>query len=70
MLSIIITFLAAIASAGGIWINALYKDNAFVKLAWRANDIITLFVAAPLLVITIYLSRKGSKRWLIVWIGL
>ena len=70
MLSIIITLLAAIASAGGIWINNLYNDNAFVKSAWYTNDIITLFVVVPLLVMAIYLSQKGSQRWLMVWMGL
>lgn len=70
MLSIIITLLAAIASAGGIWINNLYNDNAFVKSAWYINDIIILFVVVPLLVMAIYLSQKGSQRWLMVWMGL
>ena len=70
MLSIIIALLAAIASAGGIWINNLYNDNAFVKSAWYINDIIILFVVVPLLVMAIYLSQKGSQRWLMVWMGL
>ena len=70
ILSIIIALLATIASAGGLCINNLYNDNAFVKLAWRANDIITLFVIVPLLVTAIRLSHKGFKRWLMVWMGL
>lgn len=69
-LSIIITLLAVIASAGGIWITNLYNDNAFVKSAWHSNDIITLFVIVPLLITAIHLSHKGSKRWLVVWMGL
>lgn len=69
-LSLIITLLAAITSAGGIWINNLYNDNAFVKLAWYTNDIITLFAVVPLLVMATYLSQKGSQRWLLVWMGL
>ena len=70
VLSIIITLLSAIASAGGIWIKNLYNDNAFVKLAWYANDRITFFVVIPLLIISIYLSQRGSKRWLIIKMGL
>lgn len=70
LLSTVITLLAAIASAGGIWIKNLYNDNAFVKSAWYANDIITLFVVVPLLVIAIYLSQKNSQRWLMVLMGL
>lgn len=70
MLSIIITALTAIASAGGIWMNNLYHDNAFVQLAWHANDIITLFVVVPLLITSMYLTQKGSERWFFVWTGL
>ena len=70
ILSIIITIFSAGASAGGIWINNLYNDNAFVKLAWYANDRITFFVVVPLLIISIYLSQKGSQRWLLAWMGL
>ena len=70
VLSIIITLLSAIASAGGIWIKTLYNDNAFVKLAWYTNDRITLFVVVPLLIISIYFSQKGSQRWLMIRLGL
>ncbi len=70
ILSIIITLLAVVSSAGGIWINNLYNDNAFVKSAWYTNDIITLFVVVPLLVRAIYLSHKGSEQWLMLWMGL
>lgn len=48
----------------------LYNDNAFVKSAWYANDIITFFVVVPLLVIAIYFSQKNAQRWLMVLMGL
>lgn len=48
----------------------LYHDNAFVKSAWYSNDIITLFVVVPLLVVAIYFTQKGSQRWLLVLMGL
>lgn len=70
ILSIFITLLAAIASAGGLLIKNLYNDNEFVKQAWHTNDIITLVVAVPLLVAAMVLSQKGSQRWLLIWIGL
>jgi hypothetical protein len=69
-LSIIITVLTAIASGGGLFMKALYQDNAFVKLAWHTNDIITLFVVVPLLIISIYFSQKGSNRWFLILLGL
>jgi hypothetical protein len=70
ILSAIVTLLAAVASAGGLLINNLYRDNDFVKLAWYTNDMITLFVVVPLLIVSIFLSKKGSQRWLLIWIGL
>jgi hypothetical protein len=70
ILSVIITLLAGIASAGGIWIKNLYNDNAFVKSAWYANDLITLFAVVPLLAVAIYFTQKGSQRWLMLLMGL
>jgi len=70
ILSIIIAILAAVTSAGGLFVKNLYNDNDFVKAAWYSNDIITLFVVVPLLVITILFSKKSSPRWLMIWIGL
>lgn len=70
ILSVIITLLATLASAGGLLIKNLYTDNDFVKQAWYTNDIITLFVAVPLLIAAMVLSKKGYQRWLLIWIGL
>lgn len=69
-LAVITTLLAAIAAGGGLWIKNLYHDNAFVKSAWYANDLITLFVVVPLLIIAIYLARKDSEQWLMLQMGL
>jgi hypothetical protein len=70
ILSIMVTLLAAVASAGGLMIKNLYNDNDFVKSAWYTNNLITLFVAVPLLVVSIFLSRRGSQRWPLIWTGL
>ncbi|MFA5853058.1 MAG: hypothetical protein WC820_10175, partial [Spirochaetales bacterium] len=52
MLSTMIGFLAFFASAGGLWLKGLYRDNLFVTSVWRGNDIITLCLALPLLLIS------------------
>jgi hypothetical protein len=70
ILSVIIVLLATIASAGGLLLKNLYQDNAFVKSAWFTNDIITLFVVVPLLILSIYFSKKGSQQWLLIELGL
>jgi cellulose synthase/poly-beta-1,6-N-acetylglucosamine synthase-like glycosyltransferase len=70
ILSAVITVLALVASAGGLFIGDLYRDNAFVKTAWYGNDLMTLLVAVPLLVVTLILSMRGSQRAQLVWLGL
>jgi hypothetical protein len=70
ILSGITTFLSAFASGGGLLIKNLYHDNDFVKMAWHTNDIITLFVAVPLLIVAIFFAQKGSYRWFLILLGL
>jgi hypothetical protein len=70
VLSGIITLLAAVASGGGLVMKNLYNDNAFVKMAWHTNDIITLFVVVPLLIMAIFLAQKGNTRWFLILLGL
>jgi hypothetical protein len=70
LLCALVVLLATIASAGGIWVKGIYNDNNFVRSAWYTNDIITLFVVVPLLVITMAASGKGDQRWHLLWAGL
>ncbi len=48
ILSILIAIFATIASAGGLLLDGLYRDNAFVTTTWLGNDAITLFLAVPI----------------------
>lgn len=66
----IIILLAAIVSGGGLLMKNLYHDNAFVKMAWHTNDIITLFVVVPLMTIAMFLAYNGNVRWLFLLLGL
>lgn len=68
-LSIIIAFLATIASVGGLFLNGLYRDNAFVTTTWFGNDAVTLFLAVPILVGAMVFSAKGSLKAQLVWMG-
>lgn len=70
VLSIVIIVLTILASAGGLLINGLYRDNAFVTSTWLGNDIVTLAVAVPLLIVATILARRGSPRAYLVWLGL
>ncbi len=70
ILSILIVALAAITSAGGLLLNGLYRDNAFVKTTWLGNDIVTLFLAVPLLAAALVYSVRGSFKAQLIWMGL
>ena len=58
-LTIIIAVLAAIASAGGFFIKGLYRDNLLVTSGWYGNDLVTLFVAVPLLAGAMFYAGRG-----------
>lgn len=70
ILSLIIAAMALLASAGGLFIDGIYRDNAFVTAAWRGNDLVTLVVALPLLVGSLLRSRAGSERAQVVWVAI
>jgi len=70
ILTILIAVLAIAASAGGLLIDGLYRDNAFVASTWRGTDLVTLVVGVPLLVSALILARGGSAPAYLVWLGL
>jgi hypothetical protein len=69
ILSIIIAILAAFAAAGGLLFDNLYRDNLFVTSAWKGNDLVTLFIAVPLLVAALIFSARGSMQAQLLWMG-
>jgi len=69
-LSIIVAFLALVTSAGGVFIDDLYRDNSLVVEAMLGNDLVTLIVVVPLLVVVMISTRRGSQRALLGWLGL
>lgn len=69
VLTIIIAILATIASAGGLFIHGLYRDNALIISAWHGNDFVTLVIAIPLMVLSLIFAMRGSQKAQLVWIG-
>jgi hypothetical protein len=69
LLSSVIAILAGVAAVGGLLIGGLYRDNAFVTNGWYGNDLVTLVVAAPLLVAALLLAVHGSQRAHLVGLG-
>jgi hypothetical protein len=76
ILTAVITILAIVASAGGLFIDHLYRDNLLVTSGWYGNDLVTLVVAVPTLVVALILSMRGSQRAQraqraqLVWLGI
>jgi hypothetical protein len=68
-MSLIIAFLALVASLGGLLWENLYRDSEAIRSVWFVNDLITLFIAIPILLVAIYLASKGSFRARLVWVG-
>lgn len=69
-LTVITLVLAIVAAAGGLFIENLYRDNSFVTAVWQGNDLVTLVVAVPLLIVGFVLSRRGSVRGHFIWLGM
>ena len=65
----LIALLTALAAAGGLFIDDLYRDPETLIPIIRGQDLITLFVA-PLLVFTALEAHSGSTRGLLAYIGL
>jgi hypothetical protein len=70
VLTILIAILSLVAAAGGLFSRTLYRDNFLVTSGWRGNDLVTLFIAVPLLVISLVLTWRGSLRARLVWLGM
>lgn len=70
LLSWFVVFLMVFASGAGLFFHDLYQDNELVASSWYGNDLVTLCVATPLLVGAMVQARRGSRRALLVWMGL
>lgn len=70
VLSYIIAALTILASVVGLLFSNVYRENDFVKSTWFANDLMTLIVAVPLLVLGLYLTQRGSVRGLLIWLAM
>lgn len=59
--------LMSVASLAGLLWDGLYRDAEWAQAAWFGNDLVTLFVAVPLLAVSLVLARRGSLRGKLVW---
>lgn len=69
-LTLLATLAMVVASAGGAFAPAmLYHDNPLITATFRGQDLVTLFVAVPLLVVGLVLELRGSRRGRLLWLG-
>ena len=61
----------ATASAVGVFATDwLYRDNALITATFRGQDMVTLLVAVPLLLVSLVLDIRGSPRGRVLWLGM
>jgi len=70
ILSMIIGFLIATASIGGLFRDGLYRNNLWATSQFQGSDLVRLVVVVPLLFLTLHYTRRGSIRALLLWIGI
>lgn len=68
-LTIPIAILLALAAGCGLFISGLYRDNPGLVAQAIGQDVVTLLVALPALIISAFLTRRGSQRARLIWLG-
>jgi hypothetical protein len=54
----------------GLLFSSQYRDVAWIKATWFGNDIVTLCLAVPMLLVSLTLARSGEVRGLLLWLGI
>lgn len=68
-LTVPIAILLAIAAGGGVFADGLYRDNPYYVAQAQGQDLVSLVIVLPALVVTAFLSGRGSRRARLVWLG-
>lgn len=67
--SLALATLMAAQSLLGLLFPGAYRDIPWVKATWFGNDLVTLFIALPILLASVLLASRGSARARLVWLG-
>jgi hypothetical protein len=68
-LTAVVAVLMLAQSALGLLFRGQYRDVEWIAATWLGNDWVTLVVAVPLLAAGLVLTRHGSVRGLLLWLG-
>src|SRR5437868_308807 len=69
ILSVALALLAAVAAATGLLAPSVYRDVPSWVAQARGQDLVTLVVVVPLMLIALMSARRGSTRAFLVWLG-
>jgi hypothetical protein len=62
--------MATVSAVGVFATDWLYRDNPLVTATFRGQDIVTLVVAVPLLLLGLVWEMRGSLRGRVLWLGM
>jgi hypothetical protein len=59
----------AIQALLGLLASGAYRDVAWIRATWFGNDLVTLLIAVPWLLGTMWFASRGSTRARLTWLG-
>lgn len=68
-LTLLLAFMASVSSLGGLFIEGLYLDNDLVTSAWHGNDLVTLCIVVPMMLLALFNLRNNSSKAKLFWLG-
>jgi hypothetical protein len=68
-LTLTLAALMTAQSVLGVTLADRYRDVDWIKATWLGNDLLTLIVALPLLVLSSVVAQRGSFRGFLLWAG-
>ncbi|MGZ4149359.1 MAG: hypothetical protein ACXVQJ_04910 [Actinomycetota bacterium] len=66
----VLVVVMVVASTMGLFVEDLYQEGPWAREALRGGDLVTLVLAAPLLLLSLVLSVRGSPRAQAAWVGM
>jgi hypothetical protein len=67
--SVVIALLLGVAAGIGLFFRSIYHNNTFATAAFQGTDLVSFALALPVLAVSLFLARQGSRRAQLVWLG-
>ncbi len=68
-LTIPIAILLAVAAGSGLLVNGLYRDVPGLVAQAKGQDLISIIIVLPTLILTEILARRGNLQSRLIWLG-